>query len=85
MSVDTVVREPCRGPDLPSRWTTNCEFFRASPRVVRYFNGYWSKVEGESLPVRRVTHDGIEQIVAECCSVIHYRHGGRWWTITGMD
>ncbi len=87
--VDEVVREQF---DDVHGWlflTKNpCTLTRASPKVVRYFHEAWSKnpeVGDEAPSIRPVRHDGIEQWVAECCSVIHYWHGGRWWKITGMD
>ena len=73
--VDEVVQEASIGNAAAQLFTL------ASPKTVLHFQKAW----GEAPSIRRVTHDGIEQRTAECCSVIHYWHGGQWWTITGMD
>jgi hypothetical protein len=32
-----------------------------------------------------VDHDGLEIRCCECCSMIFYRHNGRWFTLPGAD
>ena len=87
--VDEVLRQDVHGVSATQFFeTVPCPFTRASPKVVRYFHEAWSNdPEGgdEAPSIRPVRHDGIEQWEAECCSVIHYWDGGRWWKITGMD
>jgi len=88
--VEEVVREsrPSGQPASEFFAKLPCAFTRASPKVVRYFYDAWTKdtdVSDEARSISPVNHDGIEQSEAECCSVIHYWHDGRWWEITGME
>ena len=62
-----------------------CTFEPAARRSVRDLLRYWAEA-GEAQPeVGEISHEGIEEWMADCCSVIHYRAQGRWVSIDGMD
>ena len=90
--VEEVVRVPISPTAAqPSSTKVPCVFTRASPKTVRYFCEARSEDPGAAdemnarSAIQPVGHDGIEESQAECCSVIHYWQGERWWTITAMD
>jgi hypothetical protein len=55
----------------------------ASPDSIRAFLDPAAPID-DDMP-RAVDHDGIEAAVGECCSVIFYKHEGRWFSHPAAD
>lgn len=78
-------------PPQPARSDSvaRCDFWRATPRVVRDYVQHWKDEPGQGAEVLPdlgpMDHDGIEEGVAEVASIVYYRHGGRWVSFVGSD
>jgi hypothetical protein len=72
-----------------SSQSDSCRFRVATASTVKSFYEYWRRqpLRGqEPLPaIGRAAHDGIEELLGGGSSVLHYRHQGKWLTISGMD
>jgi len=76
-------------PSRTAKQSDPCYFRAARPGVIRTYLRYWTTHPGQGAApppaIARVTHDGIEENLGGGATAVHYRHGGKWMVLEGMD